>query len=177
MSDVPDSAAVIRRRRLIAASIGVMLVLSLLLPHVSIRGADSPERWLLPAGHYFLNVDALSLGRAPSLPLGIGLNVAYLGIALHQLGLLLGLVTFWAVAGDDLNRWLWWMMAIGGGLLTAGALVSLLGWYLMVAADLPAVPGYAWLPTLVAGAALLVEARLSKDRIDYTWFPAKPELQ
>ncbi|HET9873519.1 MAG TPA: hypothetical protein VFP89_13115 [Propionibacteriaceae bacterium] len=170
-----DQDRTTQTRRLVAGAIGVLLVLSLLLPHVGIVGTGF-GRSLLPAAVYFLNVQAAAFGPLASGGLAFALNVTYLGMALHQLGLLLAFLTFWLVAVDDLNRWLWWMMLAGGWLMTAGGLLSAAGWALLASAGVPGLLGYAWLAALVAGVTLVVEARRSRGRIDDTWFSTKPEL-
>ncbi|MCW2804513.1 MAG: hypothetical protein JWN06_2730 [Propionibacteriaceae bacterium] len=177
MSIPVDPASLLMRRRLLAAGIGLLLFLSLVLPHVGIQDQTGPGRSLLPAGVYFLNVQAAAFGPAGSSALAFALNVTYLGIALHQFGLLLALVTFWIVAAEDINRWLWRMMVVAGWLLAVGAVISVVGGVLIGAAGVPALLGYAWLPALLAGVALIISARRAKDRIDYSWFQARPELQ
>ena len=37
--------------------------------------------------------------------------------------------------------------------------------------------GWAWLPALLAGLGLIVVGRRSRERIDSSWYVAKPELQ
>ena len=98
------------RRRLVIG-LGLLLVLSLSLPTVSIRGANVPDVWfghsLVPSALYFLNVQPAEFGNLSTPALAVSLNVTYLGMAMHQFGLLLTLVTFFVLAGDDINRWLW----------------------------------------------------------------------
>lgn len=164
-------------RRLVALGIGVLMLLSLLLPHVAVHRDGLFGRSLIPAGAYFVTVLPAAFGELASPLLAFALNITYLGLAMHQFGLVLAVLTFWVVAVDDINRWVWWMLSAGAWLLTLGGVTTVVGWVLIEAAGVPALLGLAWLPTMLAGLALVVESRLSKRRVDYTWFPTRPELQ
>lgn len=167
------------RRRLVIV-LGVLLVLSLALPTVGIRGADVPNvpfgRSLVPSALYFLDVQPSSFGNLDTPALAVSLNVTYLGMAMHQFGLLLTLVTFFVLAGDDINRWLWWMLAAGAWLIALGAVAMVVGWFLMNQALLPASLGIAWFPALISGVSMIVASHRAKERIDYSWYQTKPEL-
>lgn len=167
------------RRRLVIG-LGLLLVSSLSLPTVSIRGADVPNipfgHSLIPSALYFLDVQPAEFTGLSTPAVAVSLNVTYLGMAMHQFGLLLTLVTFFVLAGDDINRWLWWMLAAGAWLIALGAVVCVVGWFLMTQASLPASLGFAWLPALAAGVGMIVASHRAKERIDYSWYQAKPEL-
>ncbi|MDN5762896.1 MAG: hypothetical protein L0H41_11330 [Microlunatus sp.] len=167
-----------RRWRVLAAvGIAALLLLSLGLPHVGIAGAGL-GRSLIPAGMLFSQVQPDSLGVALNLPrLSLGVSVTYLGVGLHQLGLVMALASFWVLAVEDINRWIYRVAVIAGWLLAASAPAVVIGWLLLRDSGAPALLGWAWLAALLAGVAIIVLARRSRDRIDRSWYVARPELQ
>jgi hypothetical protein len=166
-----------RPRSILAAVIAILLLLSLGLPHVALRQQAGYDRSLLLTAAYFVDVQPGAFGTAVNVPmLAFGFNTAYLGLALHELGLALGLVTFWVLAAEDINRWLWRMMVVGGWVLTASAPLVVLGWLLIDRAGVPVLLGIAWLPALLGGVALVVTSYRSRARIDRSWYVTGPEL-
>lgn len=169
----------ILRRRLVI-TLGLLLVLSFTLPTVSIRGADLPDipfgRSLVPSALYFLDVLPAEFGNLATPALAVSFNVTYLGMAMIQFGLVLTLLTFFVLAGDDINRWLWWLLAAGAWLIALGAVACLIGWFLINQASVPASLGLAWLASLVSGVSMIIASHRAKERIDYSWYQAKPEL-
>jgi hypothetical protein len=158
-------------------ALAALLLLSLVLPHVHITGGPQPGNSLLLSAYYFLNASSDDFG-PPALSgrLGLGFNVVYLGLGLHQLGLLLSAASFWSLWPDEVNRHIYRLLVIGGWLLAFGAPFVLWGWYLIDTAGVPASLGWAWLPLLVSGISITVAARRAKARIDDTWYSARPEL-
>lgn len=166
------------RRRGAGLVVAVLLLASTLLPHIALEGAGG-GRSLLPTALYFLNVDAAAAGglAVNQTMLGLGFNVAYLGLGLHELGLALAAVSVWIVFGaDEVNRWLWVMMVVAAWMLALSGPVVLLGWFLIESSGLPALLGVAWLATLGVGALLLVLGRQSREHRDFTWYVTRPEL-
>ena len=164
-------------RLLVTLVIGALVLLSVVLPHVAVTSSDWP-RSLIPAGLYFLNAQPSMLGPGVAASqLITALTVTYLGLGFHQLGALLALLTFWLLAADDMNRWLYRLLVISGWMLTLCVPPVLIGSRLLDRAGVPATPGWAWLPTLLAGVLIIVACRRSRDRIDDTWYVARPELQ
>ncbi|MBA3528662.1 MAG: hypothetical protein H0T91_05020 [Propionibacteriaceae bacterium] len=162
---------------ILVVAIGVLLVLSLVLPHVAVRGAGL-GRSLLPAGFYFVNVQPAAFGASVDASLlAFGFNVAYLGLGLHQFGLVLALTSFWCLYPEDINRWIWRIMVIGGWMLALSAPQVIAGRLLIGEAGVPATLGLAWVPALLSGLALIIYGRRSKDRIDRSWYVTRPELQ
>ena len=109
--------------------------------------------------------------------LGLGINVGYLGIGLQQLSLVAAFASFWVLATEDINRWIYRVAVISGWVLALSAPIVLTGWSLIQASGAPALLGWAWLPALVAGLLIIVVGRLSRERIDRSWYVTKPELQ
>ena len=176
MTEASDRATLRRQRRWFVLAVGVLFLLGLVLPHVALREASGWGRSLLASALYFLNVQS---GAFPGVDRGLlafAFNVTYLGLALQQLGLLLGVATWWILAGEDLNRWLFRGLVIGGWMLTLSAPTVMLGWLLMSRAGAPALLGIAWLPALLSGVSVVVAARRARDRIDRSWYLAGPEL-
>jgi len=166
-----------RRRGRFVVGLGLLLLLGLLLPHVSLTGEPAFGRSLLPASFYFLHVQPGAFSGAVDQPaLAFGFNVTYLGLGLHQLGLLLSAATFWSLAPSDINRWIYRLLVIGGWMLLLSAPTVVLGRLLIERSGVPVSLGAAWLPVLVSGLIITVWARRSRSRIDQTWYVAKPEL-
>lgn len=156
--------------------IGLLMALSLIAPHIGIVG-QGIGRSLIPTGLLFSQIQAAAVGPYDLVLLGLGINVGYLGIGLQQLGLVAGFASFWVLATEDVNRWIYRVAVVSGWLLALSAPIVLSGWSLIASSGAPALLGWAWLPTLIAGLALIVVGRRSRERIDRSWYVTKPELQ
>jgi hypothetical protein len=166
-----------RKRGWFVLAVAVLLFLSLVLPDVHLKNVPDFGHSVLLTGFYFLHSQAAAFGPAVDTSLlAAGFNIAYLGIGLHELGLLLGATTFWVLYPEDINRWLYRSMVIGGWALMLSAPFLLWGWTLMSQSGVPASPGVAWLPMLLSGLAITVAARRARDRIDRTTYITRPEL-
>lgn len=165
-----------RWRGWLVVVLGLLLLLSLVLPHVHLRYVREPGHSLLLTGFYFLHVssDAFPVQVRPQL--GFGFNVLYLGLGLHEFGLLLSAFTFWSLWPNEINRWIYRMVVIGGWLLVLSTPWVIWGWYLIDTSGVPANLGVAWVATLLSGLIITVEGRRAKARIDDTWYGARPEL-
>lgn len=155
----------------------VLMVASALLPNVAVIGDAPGGRWLVPTAKYFLVLDGSKLPHTDLDQLGLGMNTLYLGLGLQQLGFVLGAVTIWVLATQDMNRWLYRGAVISGWMLAVGGMFAVTGFGLMSRAGAPVELGWAWLPTLLSGLIVIVIGRLSTDRIDRSWYVARPELQ
>lgn len=155
----------------------MLLLLSLVLPHVAVRDGPNYGRSLLTSSFYFLHVTSGTFGGPVDQPqLAVGFNVTYLGLAMHQLGLLFTLATFWSLYPDELNRWIHRLLVIGGWLLLLSGPTVVMGRLLIERAGVPASLGLAWLPLMLSGLAITVAARRARSRVDRTWYLSKPEL-
>ncbi|MET0692484.1 MAG: hypothetical protein ABWY56_01060 [Propionibacteriaceae bacterium] len=164
-----------RKRGWYVLVIGVLLFLSLVLPHVHLD--DQPYgNSLLLTGFYFLHAQSATFVGVDTGLLAFGFNVTYLGLALHELGLMLAATTFWVLYPQDINRWLFRSMVIGGWALMLSTPFVILGWQLMGSAGAAANLGLAWLPMLLSGIAITVMGRGARDRVDRTTYITKPEL-
>lgn len=165
------------RARIVAVvAIGVLMAVSLVAPHIGIAG-QGIGRSLIPTGLLFSQVQASAVGPYDQVLLGLGINVGYLGIGLQQLSLVAGFASFWVLATEDINRWIYRVAVASGWVLAASAPIVLTGWSLIASSGAPALLGWAWLPALLAGLALIVLGRRSRERIDRSWYVTKPELQ
>lgn len=163
-------------RYLAFAGIAICLILSLLLPNIAIAG-QTGGRWLVPTASYFLRVLALDVPSSNVQLVAVAVNAIYLGLAMLEMGLVLATVSFWTYPGDDMNRWLYVMFMIAGFLITLSVTPVVTGYLWLQAADVPTSLGWAWAPAQVAGVGILVAGWRSRDRIDRSWFAARPELQ
>lgn len=155
----------------------LLLGASLALPHLGVAGTGF-GRSLIPTGMFFSQVQVSVFG--PGLDvglLGLAINVAYLGIGLHQLGLLLTVPSLWVFATEDINKWIYRIVVVGGWLLAGSVPILLIGWLLIRSSGAPALLGWAWLPTLLAGLAIIIIGRRSRERVDRSWYVTRPELQ
>lgn len=175
--EVQARAKRLRRRAWLVAGVGLLLLLSLVLPHIHLPGERNFGRSLLLTGFYFLHVQPTTFGPPVNqAELAFGFNVTYLGIGLHELGLLLSVPTFWVLYPDDINRWLYRLLVIGSWLLALSVPFVFTGGLLMSQAGVPVSLGLAWLPMLLAGVVLVVATQRARRRIDKSWYMAKPEL-
>lgn len=166
-----------RARVLVTVGIYVLLLAGLVIPHLGITG-QGLGRSLIPAGMLFSQVQAGNVGaQFDPILLGLGINIGYLGIGLHQLGLMLALASVWVLAVDELNRWIYRAAVIAGWMLLVSAPIVVTGWVLLRASGAPGLIGVAWLTALLAGLAIVILARRSRERIDRSWYVTKPELQ
>ena len=160
----------------VTIGIGVLIVLSATLPNITLLGADN-GRWLVPTAQFFLGVQAPYVPANDPGLVDLALNITYLGLALNEGGVFLAVLTLWTLATNDMNQWLFRIVIILGWMLAISVPLVLNGWIMMLIAGAPAVLGWAWLPTLAAGLAVIIFCRRSRDRVDGDWFMTRPELQ
>ena len=182
----PDPEAVAARHRgyqrrgAVAAVVLVLMIASVVLPHVAVLEATVvPGRSLLPASNFFLNAQAGADGFAGGVSVGavaFALNTTYFGLALQQIGLLLAAVSAWALVPEDVGRWLCRFALAAGIALVLGSSTTVWGYLQLVNAGIPSLVGIAWLPTLLAGLILVFAARAARRRVVSTWFWDRPGL-
>ena len=155
-----------------------LMVGSALLPQVGVVGAENFGRNLLQASHFFLTVDS----RAPAFAgldqalVNAGINVAYLGISANEVGLALGIASFWVLAAEEVGRWMRRVVLAAGWLLALSAPLVVTGYQLLEAAGVRSYLGVAWLPTLSAGLIMIIGGLAARKRLTSTWYWSRPEL-
>ena len=167
-----------QRRGIVCAVVFVLLVASMLVPHIGAEGADGFGRSMFPASQFFLFADITSGGfgfELEPVAAASGINLAYYGLSFQHVGLVLGFFTFWSLAAESVGRWTRRGLLIAGWLLALSAPVVLSAHRLLEAGGIPAYLGSAWAVCLVAGIIMILGARAAKDRLDSTWYWARPE--
>lgn len=166
-----------RQRGWFVIGLAVLLLLSLVLPHVALEGEPAFGRSLLPASFYFLHVQPTAWAPPVDVSmLALGFNALYLGLGLHQLGLLFGFISFWSFYPEEFNRWIYRLLVIGGWMLLLSTPLLVTGWFVVGQAGVPIELGVAWIPLLISGVLITVAARRARSRIDNTWYLSGPEL-
>jgi hypothetical protein len=181
---LPDPAMQARRRRsflirLVPMFLALGLVIaSVVLPHISVMGATSFSRSLIWASQFFVTADpnAPGFGLVTNrLQLGVAINVTYLGLAAHQIGVLCALGSFWVIATEDVGRWLRRILMVGGWALALSAPLILTGYSLLLGAGVQASLGTAWIAALLAGLIMIIGALAARKRLSSTWYWTRPE--
>jgi hypothetical protein len=173
---VTDQGSRIPQRVWGTLGLGVLIVLSALLPGIYLVGSNA-GRWLLPTANFFLGVNAYTVPSNDPAQVDLALNITYLGLAMNQGGVFLAVLTLWTLATNDMNRWLYRIVVILGWLLAISVPLVLNGWFLLARAGASVELGYAWAATLLAGIGTILACRRARDRVDGDWFAARPELQ
>ena len=167
-------------RTIMGVSALLLMIMSAVLPNVMVEAATIvPGRWLIPASHFFLiaNPNAEAFSSATSVAdAGFGISVTYLGLALQQVGLLTGFLSFWVLIAEDVGRWVRRLVMVSGISLVLSASTAILGYQLLNKSGVPTLLGYAWLPTLFAGLIMVIGGRLARRRLVSTWYWESPEI-
>jgi hypothetical protein len=180
----PEDLGRRRRAQLGRTAMGVsallLMIMSAVVPHIMVAAATVlPGRSLIPASHFFLianpNAEAFSGARSVA-DAGMGISLTYLGLALHQIGLITGLGSFWVLIAEDVGKWTRRLVMVSGVCLLLSASTVVLGYELLTHVGVPTLLGYAWVPTLLAGLIMIVGARLARARLVTTWYWEKPEI-
>jgi hypothetical protein len=167
------------RLRLIPTVLVVILMLgSVLLPQVGVVGAETVGRDLLRASQFFVSVDPRAAAFAGLDPVMVtmGVNAAYLGMAANEVGLALGIASFWVLAADEVGRWMRRVLLVAGWFLALSAPLVVTGYQLLEAAGVRSYLGVAWVPTLLAGLIMITGGLAARKRLTSTWYWSKPEL-
>ena len=169
-----------QRRGAVAVVVLVLMIASVVLPHVAVLEATVvPGRSLIAASNFFLNAQAGADGFAGGTSISavaLALNTTYLGLALQQIGLLLAAVSAWGLISEDVGRWIRRFAFAAGIALVLGSSTTVWGYLQLVNAGIPSLAGIAWLPTLLAGLILVFAARAARHRVVSTWFWDRPGL-
>ena len=182
---LPTEEAVRRRRRgLLRRSVVCALVLALmvagtLVPHIGVQAADGLfGRSLFPASRFFLFADADAAGFGPNVDVqgtSAGLNLAYYGLSLQHLGLLLGLFTVWGLAAENVGRWTRRGLLLAGWFFALSAPVIMTAYRILEGAGVASYLGYGWAVSLLTGVIMIIGGRAARARLDSTWYWARPE--
>lgn len=167
-----------QRRGVVCGAFFVLLAVAALSPHVGIRGADEIYgRSLIPASRIFLKAhsEADAFAGMDRAAIAAGLNFTYLGFALQQVGSLIGLFVFFALAAESVGRWTRRAMLVSGVLLILSSATVLSGYQLLASGGAPALVGVAWVFTLGAGLLMFFGAVEAKKRLDSTWYWTRPD--
>jgi len=167
-------------RTIMGVSALLLMIMSAVVPHIMVQAATAvPGRSLIPASRFFLiaNPNAEGFSEARSVAhAGMGISLTYLGLALHQIGLITGLASFWVLIVEDVGKWTRRLVIVSGVSLLLSASTVVLGYQFLNRVGVPTLLGFAWLPTLLAGLVMLIGARLARGRQVTTWFWEKPEI-
>ena len=167
-----------QRRGVVTGLAFVAMVLSAVLPHVGVGLFDEYGRSLIGASRFFVKAQpgAEGFGGADPGAVALALDVTYLGLAAHQVGLLGALGSFWVLAAEGVGRWIRRLTLVSGWLLALSAVLTITGFRLLAGAGLPARLGSAWSAALVAGLVLVLGGLAARKRLDSTWYWTKPDL-
>jgi hypothetical protein len=156
----------------------VLMVGSVFLPLVGVKGAEGFGRSLLLAGQFFVSADPRASAFAGLDPVlvTIAINVAYLGLAANEIGLALGIASFWVVAAEEVGRWMRRVLMVAGWFLALSAPAVITGYRLLEGAGVRSYLGVAWVPTLLAGLIMITGGLAARKRLTSTWYWSKPEL-
>jgi hypothetical protein len=102
--------------------------------------------------------------------------VTYLGMAANEVGLALGIASFWIVAAEEVGRWMRRVLMAAGWLLALSAPLVVTGYQLLESAGVPSYLGVAWVPTLVAGLIMITGGLVARKRLTSTWYWSNHEL-
>jgi hypothetical protein len=156
----------------------LLMAASIFTPHIGVRAATEFGRSLFPASAFFLAAEAGGPAFGPVTDvdsLAAGLNLAYYGLSLQHVGLLLGVAFCWVLAVPEVGRWVRRFVLVGGWCLSLSAPVVIIAYQLLEGGGVASYLGVAWVFSLLAGIVLVVGARLAKRRLDSTWYWSKPD--
>ena len=119
----------------------LLIIASVTAPHVMVEAATVvPGRSLIPASRFFLTASPDGEGFAGAVEpdaVGFGISVTYLGLALQQVGALIGIGTFWVLIAEDVGRWVRRFAMASGIFLLLGSATVVLGYQQLVSAGVP----------------------------------------
>ena len=168
-----------QRRGVVCALAFGLMVAGTLVPHIGVKAADGLfGRSLFPASYFFLFADADSGGFGPNVNVpatAAGLDLAYYGLSLQHVGLVLGLFTVWALAAESVGRWTRRGLLVAGWMFALSAPVIMTAFRILEGAGVDSYLGYGWAVSLVTGIIMIIGARVARARLDSTWFWTRPE--
>jgi hypothetical protein len=168
-----------QRRIPVCALVVVLMIASIFVPTIGVQAADGVVgRGMFGASKFFLFANATSGGFGGDLDVptaAAGINLAYYGLSLQHVGLVLGFFSVWALATESVGRWTRRGLLIAGWLFALSAPVMMTGYRLLEGGGINAYLGWAWAVNLAIGLIMIIGARVAKDRLDSTWYWARPE--
>ncbi len=168
-----------QRRGVVCALAFGLMVAGCLVPHIGVKAADGLfGRSLFPASYFFLFADADSGGFGPNVnvpAIAAGLDLAYYGLSLQHVGLVLGLFTVWALAAESVGRWTRRGLLAAGWMFALSAPMIMTAYRVLEGAGVDSYLGYGWAVSLVTGIIMIIGARVARDRLDSTWFWTRSE--
>jgi hypothetical protein len=168
-----------QRRGAVCGLVIVLMIASIFVPTIGVQAADGVVgRGMFGASKLFLFADVTSGGFGTDLDVptaAAGVNLAYYGLSLQHVGLVLGFFSVWALATESVGRWTRRGLLIAGWLFALSAPVIMTGYRLLEGGGIPAYLGWAWVLNLVIGVIMIIGARAAKARLDSTWYWARPE--
>ena len=174
-----------RRRRgyllrgMVCGLVVVLMIASIFAPTIGVQAADGVVgRSLFGASKFFLFADVTSGGFGSELDIptaAAGVNLAYYGLSLQHVGLVLGFFSVWALATESVGRWTRRGLLVAGWLFALSAPVIMTGYRLLEGGGIPAYLGWAWAINLAIGVTMIIGARAAKARLDSTWYWTRPE--
>lgn len=155
----------------------VLMLLSLLLPHVAVADFHAYGRSLIPASRFFIKAQADAPAFAGADPTGVaaGLNVTYIALAAHEVGLLMALFSTWALAAETLGIWIRRVVLMSGWFLALSAVLAVTGYQLLATAGVPSLLGSAWAFALLGGLVMILGGMEARKRVDQTTYIAALE--
>lgn len=168
-----------QRRGVVCGLVFALMIASILVPTIGVQAADEiVGRSMFPASRFFLLADVTSggFGALRDLPSAAsGVNLAYYGLSLQHVGLVLGFFTFWSLAAESVGRWTRRGLLASGWFFALSAPVLMTAYRLLEAGGVSAYLGWAWAVNLITGAIMIIGARVARARLDSTWYWTKPE--
>ncbi|WP_375424315.1 hypothetical protein [uncultured Friedmanniella sp.] len=166
-----------QRRGVVCGVAAVLMLLSALLPHVAVADFHAYGRSLIPASRFFIKAqaDAPAFAGADLTGVAAGLNITYVGLAAHEVGLLMALFSTWALAAETLGLWIRRILLMSGWFLALSAVVSVTGYQLLTAAGVPTLLGSAWAFALLGGLVMILGGMEARKRVDQTTYIAAVE--
>lgn len=180
---LPTAEALERRRRgyqrrgVVCGLAVVLMLMSVLLPHVAVADFHAYGRSLLPASRFFIKAQADApyfVGYDPT-AVSAGLNVTYVGLAAHQVGLLFALFSTWALAAETLGVWVRRILLLASWFLSLSAVITITGYQLLASSGVPTLLGSAWVFALLGGLVLILGGMEARKRVDQTTYIAALE--
>ena len=164
-----------RNRIVGVVAVVVIGVVGALLPYLTLGYEDFSSQPVRPTLTLWPTARLLRVLSLTYLPAGAdagpdalqrGVDFLTFGASMHQVGLVLAVVTLWGLFMDEINKFLWWPLHLAGWILVLATVGSWVGVLIFQKAGVDAHLGPGWVPLLAAGVLVLVLTFGSRSRID-----------